>query len=47
MEIKQLQDEEENLINQLNQTRERLNTFNSTENIYFGVKKGRKDSGNI
>ena len=47
MEIKQLQDEEEDLINQLNQTRERLNTFNSTENIYFGVKKGRKESGNI
>ena len=47
MEIKQLQDEEEELINQLNQTRERLNTFNSTENIYFGVKKSRKESGNI
>ena len=47
MEIKQLQNEEEDLINKLNQTRERLNTFNSTENIYFGVKKIRKESGNI
>ena len=47
LEIKQLQEEEEDLINKLNQTRERLNTFNSTENIYFGVKKSRKESGNL
>ena len=44
MEMKQLQEEEEELINKLNQTREKLNTFNSTENIYFGAKKIRKDN---
>ena len=45
MEIKNLQMEEEECLNKLNQTKERLNTFGSTEKIYFGKKlKSRKNS---
>lgn len=47
LEMKRLQDEEDELMNKLNQTRERLNTFNSSENIYFFMKRSRKESGNI
>ena len=39
LEVKQLQNEEDILLTRLNKTRERLNTFNSTENIYFGSKR--------
>ena len=44
LEMKKLQDEEDELINKLNKTREKLNTFNSNENIYFYIKKSRKES---
>jgi len=47
MEMKQLQDEEDELISKLNKTKERLDTFNSNENINFYMKKSRKESGNI
>ena len=47
LEMKKLQDEEDELVSKLNKTRERLNTLNSSENIYFYMKKSRKESGNI
>ena len=47
LEIKQLKDEEYELMRRINRTRERLNSFSSTECIYFGNRKIRKDSSNI
>lgn len=47
LEIKQLQDEEDELMNRISKTRERLNSFNSTECIFFGNRKSRKESNNL
>jgi hypothetical protein len=47
LEIKQLKDEEYELMRRINRTRERLNSFSSTESIYFGNRKNRKESSNF
>lgn len=47
LEIQQLKDVEDKLMNRIIKTRERLNSFSSTENIYFGNRKSRKESSNL
>ena len=43
MQIKQLQNEEDEYLNKLNKTKERLNNYCSTEKIYFGnIQKKKK-----
>ncbi len=42
LQIKQLQTEEDEFLNKLNRTKERLNTYSSAEKIFFGNSKKRK-----
>ena len=44
LQIQKLQNEEDECLADLNKTKERLNTFGSTEKIYFGKSAVRKNS---